>query len=590
MGRVCVFNACGEHSRIVSFGQILIIKSTHVRQIWNCSNSHNIWPHSVIFEKTHLMMIRFPSCITLIYSDCGIPCTTWDDWISWRIEWRRSCRYLTFRCACIREKRWNYWRLRVGWYVSCDAAICYWKNCNRYYVYSTSLIIVGISIFNSKPTIHQRHSPTTERSGKLFFIFFHSPNCQRKHYGNFIPKMLNQKWFLFFVVFIAPNLAQLSDISLPSLSNSNKSRLPPCKICSELTRSFQEVRLSLFGWFILMDKWITNQFTFRFVHIQGMIKTGRGSHGEGDADWTKQRMKDFKISEVRLVEIQDSYLCKDVYRAEDQCHELVEELETTIEEWWFNYQDEHPDLHNWLCVERTKVCCPPNHFGANCSPCTDCNGNGVCKGNGTRKGNGKCLCDKGYSGETCRECSLQYYESFRDESKLLCSPCSDACKKDAGCTGAGPRGVFLLQYFPFSKYAQKQRVLNIVFLQVVVYAKMAGSWIRRTAAASMWTSVHQRNINARRINFVSTREDRINAWNATNRVVDVPETAQIYAINVLKVMRYAKDFAEVSFRLSAIAIKLLICAHCSSHVQIQRTKVAKNIPIIRATWHTWVYA
>lgn len=64
---------------------------------------------------------------------------------------------------------------------------------------------------------------------------------------------------------------------------------------------------------------------------------------------------------------------------------------------------------------------------------------GVCKGNGTRKGNGKCSCDNGYAGETCNECADEYYESFRDETKLLCSLCHEACDT-SGCTSAGPKG------------------------------------------------------------------------------------------------------------------------------------------------------
>lgn len=179
-----------------------------------------------------------------------------------------------------------------------------------------------------------------------------------------------------------------------------------------------------------------------------MEKTERGNHDEGDANWVENRLKPYKNSEVRLVEIQES-LCNDVYRGADQCRSLAEDLEHEIEEWWFKNQDDHPDLHNWLCVEKTKVCCPPNHFGAKCDECTDCHGNGVCKGNGTRKGNGKCLCDKGYSGETCNECALQFHESFRDESKLLCSPCNVACRKDTGCTGAGPRGQYFALYLRF---------------------------------------------------------------------------------------------------------------------------------------------
>lgn len=96
------------------------------------------------------------------------------------------------------------------------------------------------------------------------------------------------------------------------------------------------------------------------------------------------------------------------------------------------------DLHKWLCIDETKVCCPVNHFGSNCDPCYNCNGNGICKGNGTRKGNGKCACDDGYAGESCNICDKNYYESFRDSEKLLCSICHVACG-DAGCTGPGPQ-------------------------------------------------------------------------------------------------------------------------------------------------------
>lgn len=64
---------------------------------------------------------------------------------------------------------------------------------------------------------------------------------------------------------------------------------------------------------------------------------------------------------------------------------------------------------------------------------------GVCKGNGTRKGNGKCACDSGYTGEFCHDCDLEYYESFRDNEKLLCSSCHHSCAL-GGCTSAGPKG------------------------------------------------------------------------------------------------------------------------------------------------------
>lgn len=141
----------------------------------------------------------------------------------------------------------------------------------------------------------------------------------------------------------------------------------------------------------------------------------------------------------RLVEIYDK-ICQDVMRGEDQCHQLSDEVEPVVEDWFLNKQDEIPNLHSYLCIETTKVCCPANRFGPQCLPCTDCNGNGVCKGNGTRKGSGKCSCQSGYIGDTCNECATQYYESFRDDTKLLCSECHVACEKDTGCNGAGPQG------------------------------------------------------------------------------------------------------------------------------------------------------
>jgi protein disulfide-isomerase len=129
-------------------------------------------------------------------------------------------------------------------------------------------------------------------------------------------------------------------------------------------------------------------------------------------------------------------LCQDVTRGEQQCHTIAEEHESDIEEWW-KRQDEHPDFYKWFCIDTLKVCCPQNHFGKNCEKCLDCSGNGACKGNGTRKGNGKCNCDRGYDGETCNECSKGFYESFKDDSKLLCSQCHVACKDT--CIGPGAR-------------------------------------------------------------------------------------------------------------------------------------------------------
>lgn len=186
-------------------------------------------------------------------------------------------------------------------------------------------------------------------------------------------------------------------------------KLPPCKACTILTESFKK----------------------------GMDKTKRGKHEGGDAAWESEKLKDYRKSIVRLTEVQEM-LCREVSRGEDQCHQLADEHEGIIEEWWYKHQDEHPELFPWLCITKLEVCCPPNKFGPNCDLCSDCNGNGKCKGNGTRKGNGKCACDEGYTGEFCTDCSIGFYESFRDETKLLCSKCHQACGDD-GCSAGGPK-------------------------------------------------------------------------------------------------------------------------------------------------------
>ena len=64
----------------------------------------------------------------------------------------------------------------------------------------------------------------------------------------------------------------------------------------------------------------------------------------------------------------------------------MENHESLLEDWWFHHQDGNDDLHEWLCIEKLKVCCPPNHYGPICQPCKGgitnvCGGNGKCKVN-----------------------------------------------------------------------------------------------------------------------------------------------------------------------------------------------------------------
>lgn len=167
----------------------------------------------------------------------------------------------------------------------------------------------------------------------------------------------------------------------------------------------------------------------------GIKRTERGKHEGGDAAWEEDRLGSYKTSELRLVEIQEK-LCQELSKHEDQCLQLASDMESELEDWWFKRQTTEPDLVQFLCIDKMKVCCPDGFYGPDCVKCTDCGGNGKCKGNGTRKGNGKCACDRGYEGETCNKCSVQYYEAFRDDDKLLCSECYKACG-DAGCLGAG---------------------------------------------------------------------------------------------------------------------------------------------------------
>lgn len=170
-----------------------------------------------------------------------------------------------------------------------------------------------------------------------------------------------------------------------------------------------------------------------------MEKTARGKHESGDTKWEEKNLKRYARSEVRFTEITE-LLCHDLSDAQDQCFAFLNDIEDELMNWFTEKQDDHPNLYDWLCIDLKKSCCPINTFGPRCTPCSDCNGNGACKGNGTRVGNGKCSCHAGYTGEYCTDCALDYFESFRDDTKLLCSKCHNACEKKTGCTGAGPKG------------------------------------------------------------------------------------------------------------------------------------------------------
>lgn len=142
------------------------------------------------------------------------------------------------------------------------------------------------------------------------------------------------------------------------------------------------------------------------------------------------------------MEIQE-HVCSEVEEGRDQCYTFHEQYDHEIENWWFNHQLNEPDLYKYFCIEQIKHCCPDLHYGENCTPCTGypdnvCSNNGKCKGAGTRKGNGQCNCDLGYTGDQCNECADNFFQSYRDEKKLLCSKCHVSC--DGPCDSAGPTG------------------------------------------------------------------------------------------------------------------------------------------------------
>eukprot|EP00088_Acartia_fossae_P052868 TRINITY_DN5993_c0_g1_i10.p1 TRINITY_DN5993_c0_g1~~TRINITY_DN5993_c0_g1_i10.p1 ORF type:complete len:316 (-),score=52.64 TRINITY_DN5993_c0_g1_i10:965-1912(-) len=207
---------------------------------------------------------------------------------------------------------------------------------------------------------------------------------------------------------------------LTSLADTEKDKkkhvkLPACGACTNLVASF--------------DK--------------GMERTKRGKFEGGDAAWEEKTQPRYATSEVRFIEITED-LCKDVERGETQCHQHHNEWEEHLETWWKMDIETRPDLRQHLCVDTLKVCCPLDHYGAECKPCSVtglngkvCSGNGKCKGSGTRKGNGQCHCDKEYSGPACDSCSIGHYSSYKDETTQICSACHKACADH--CTGPGPK-------------------------------------------------------------------------------------------------------------------------------------------------------
>lgn len=222
---------------------------------------------------------------------------------------------------------------------------------------------------------------------------------------------MSKCFLVFFVVCLVAVVVQ-------STTNDKKpppenEELPPCQACKTLVNSFKE----------------------------GMSRTNKKHFGGGDTAYEEEKLGDYVISEVRLTEVQE-FLCSDVKRGQSQCYGLAAEWESHLEDWWPTQRTEQ-DLYDWLCVRTVAHCCPEGHFGPECRPCPGypsavCSNNGKCKGGGSRKGNGQCACNDGYIGDLCDSCAVGYYESYRDDKKLLCTKCHKSCK--GPCTKAGHKG------------------------------------------------------------------------------------------------------------------------------------------------------
>ncbi|XP_064483431.1 cysteine-rich with EGF-like domain protein 2 isoform X2 [Ornithodoros turicata] len=208
-------------------------------------------------------------------------------------------------------------------------------------------------------------------------------------------------------------IARSIDISDLGEKVARKDLLPPCQACKTIVKTF----------------------------MHGMEQTKRNKFDGGDVEWEKRNMGKYSNSEIRFIEIQEN-LCAEVIQGQEHCRNLAEQHESYLEDWYFNKQQEEPDLHKFLCINEKKVCCPENHYGPNCEPCTGgaekpCSGHGKCKGGGTRKGSGKCNCNTGYMGLLCDECTEGYHKSTSTSGESECLKCHKACK--GNCTEGGPK-------------------------------------------------------------------------------------------------------------------------------------------------------
>ncbi|XP_032997294.1 protein disulfide isomerase CRELD1 isoform X1 [Lacerta agilis] len=166
---------------------------------------------------------------------------------------------------------------------------------------------------------------------------------------------------------------------------------------------------------------------------KGLERTQRENFGGGNTAWEEEKLAKYANSETRLLEVLEGVCATSDFA----CHQLLEQGEDHVEQWWFHEQQQHPDFFQWLCMDALKLCCPPGTYGPDCHTCPGgaqkpCSGYGQCDGDGTRRGTGLCMCQTGYGGPFCSECGDGYYEASRNDSHLVCAECYRACGRCSG--------------------------------------------------------------------------------------------------------------------------------------------------------------
>ncbi|XP_036329388.1 cysteine-rich with EGF-like domain protein 2-B [Rhagoletis pomonella] len=189
----------------------------------------------------------------------------------------------------------------------------------------------------------------------------------------------------------------------PEDQKEKSTKLPPCKSCTVLVESFK----------------------------LGLEKTSRVKHAGGDAAWEGEKLRSYKTSEVRLVEVQEQFRkCKgsgtrkgngkcacDAGFTGENCNKCAD-----------NHYEAYNDGKKMLCSPCHKSCDDKGCTGAGPKACRNCK-------DGWIMGNDPVGC------QDINECLLQNRPCrpnqfcVNDEGSYTCLECDRSCE---GCDGDGP--------------------------------------------------------------------------------------------------------------------------------------------------------